>query len=706
MKKNRRLLISLLFLAVSGVVIFSSNLSLRLFPAQEVDFREGAEFSRLVKGYLFTQEITAAKEWLAAIDLPLASPGAHYSKENTLQVLDAGYRPLYTERFASERTDSLKYRTFIFPKKLHVGKGNKVILCLSSRDGDKDNSFVLARTAYGKLGKLSVKPLIAGGGPGTSEAGAPVLFLPGSLCVRTYETNSGFINWYKVFLFFAAFLAASLSMFAEKLKPAIAGLRFAPVKIYAALALGFGLALVFITPPLQTPDEDHHLYRAYQLSEFNVFQFDSSVPASLVKLADTFKRMNFRPLGKTGPGEILSLRKEELDPSVRSVTYVPDFIFPYLPQALGVFIARQFNASPLTLLYAGRIFNLLFSVALICFAIRTAPFFKWIFLLLGLMPMTLYLCASLSKDAMIFGLSFWLIALFLRLSYGGGGKIRAKELAALFALSFFTGAGRSIYLVLAGLFLLIPVHRIGSLKKYILIFACLLFTVFMATRVWSLRPLFQPAYASASPVPAPGTQPKIPAGQFMQPDETLPPAGTDFSAQQSFILNNPGKYLRIVFNTVFIHFRAAYLDSFIGTFGWLIRPLPKWHVNLYWGILFLTALLSSGREIKTGLKDRLIPAGLFAAGVFIVETGLYLGWTPVGQYYIAGVQGRYFIPYAPLFFLLLHNDHAGNLLRPGAALVSPAILYNSCRLLLVCFSVISLAATLYAVLAYNYIVLF
>ncbi|MCX5792670.1 MAG: DUF2142 domain-containing protein, partial [Elusimicrobia bacterium] len=457
MKKFLNPLLGLLFLALSGAVIFSSNLAVRFFPAQEVDLRGGFEFGRLLKGYLFVQEVTAAKDWLTAVDLGLAALGGGAPCENTLQVLDSGGQVLYTERFTSANISRMKYRTFVFPKKLHVGRGNKVTLCLSSANGSMDSSLVLPRKADGKLGKLSARPVINDDAAAALKGTGPVIRMEGSLCARTYESNWGSVNWLKTFLFFAAFLAASFIALADRLKPVMAGLRFAPEKIYVVLALVFGLALAFITPPLQTPDENKHLNRSYQLSEFNIFQFDTSVPASLLRLSETFKRLNFDPLGKTSPGEIFSQRRVALDPASRSrdEIAVPTFIFPYFPQALGIFTGRLFNASPITLLYAGRIFNLLFSIALVYFAIRTAPFFKWVFFLLGLMPMTLYLSASLAKDAMIFSLSFLLIAFFLRFSYGGGKELRAKELAVLFVLSFLTAASRPIYLVLAGLFLLI-----------------------------------------------------------------------------------------------------------------------------------------------------------------------------------------------------------------------------------------------------------
>ena len=39
-----------------------------------------------------------------------------------------------------------------------------------------------------------------------------------------------------------------------------------PVWIYSVFVSLCGLALIFITPPFQVPDEPHHFFRAYQVS--------------------------------------------------------------------------------------------------------------------------------------------------------------------------------------------------------------------------------------------------------------------------------------------------------------------------------------------------------------------------------------------------------------------------------------------------------
>jgi len=734
MKKNKYLIAGLIFLLLSATIIFSTKLTVLFFPTQEMELRGELEYGALTKEFLIIQEITAAKEYLTAVELFMAFSGAPYLNENTITLLDTNYQILYTKNFTDENILRPQYQLFEFPERIHVGKGKKVMICLSTSTGDNDSHLAIPRMPTGKIGKLSVKPVVNEDVMGTLKGHGQVFLLEGSLCMRTYESNYGFLNWFKIFLFFLSSLIVLLIVFAKKIQPFIVQWNFAPERCYVILALVFGFSLVFLTPPLQVYDEINHFNRSYQLAELNIFQFDSTVPVSLMQLFNDYGKMTFDTLKKTSIDEIFSHKDVELNPQARLKVIVPHHIFPYFPQALGIFIGKKFNCSPVTLLYIGRIFNLLFSIALIYLAIRTAPILKWTFFLLGLMPMTLFLCASLSKDGMVISLAFLLIALFLRFAYDHQKEISTKDLFILFVVSFLVATTRSIYVILIGMFLLIPVYKIGSFKKYVLIFMGLAITVFLATQIEALKPLFQPKIVDSTQLtmnltstPDTPSTPAISTFEYYRSDRpNIIPKGINFIEQKNFILHNPIQYLGIMFNSLFIYRKDFYVESFVGMMGWY-RDLPKWHINLYLWILLITALLYSNKEIKIGLANKLIIVAIFIAGVVLIETGQYLIWTPVGQNYIEGVQGRYFIPYAPLLFLFLYNTSVGKYLniiltkrgnRPVKtkrksnikqdSLIQnnrQIILHNSFYLLIVCFSVISLLSAVYVVLKGYYVVL-
>ncbi len=293
MKKSKYLIIGLIFLLLSATIIFSANLTVLFFPTQEDELKGEFELGALTKDFLIIQEFTMIKEYLTAVDLVMISSDAQYRNENTLMLLDSNHQILYSQRFTNENMDKPKYRFFKLPEKIHVGKGQKVILCLSTETGDKNNHLAVPRMPTGKLGKLLVRQVVKEDVIGSLKGTGQVFPIEGSLCMRTYESNFGSVNWFKIFLFSLAFLGTLLIIFAKKIKLLMIKLSIVPEKAYLILALVFGLLLVFITPPFQVPDEDQHIYRSYQLAEFNIFQYDSTVPDSLVKLSDTFQQNEF-----------------------------------------------------------------------------------------------------------------------------------------------------------------------------------------------------------------------------------------------------------------------------------------------------------------------------------------------------------------------------------------------------------------------------
>src|SRR5262245_41193165 len=70
-----------------------------------------------------------------------------------------------------------------------------------------------------------------------------------------------------------------------------------PQWFFLAVAIPFGLAFVFLTPPVQAPDEGAHLLRSYQLSLGNVIskrigrEAGDVLPIRLSKGFEQFERL-------------------------------------------------------------------------------------------------------------------------------------------------------------------------------------------------------------------------------------------------------------------------------------------------------------------------------------------------------------------------------------------------------------------------------
>ncbi|HPT10936.1 MAG TPA: DUF2142 domain-containing protein, partial [Bacteroidales bacterium] len=126
-------------------------------------------------------------------------------------------------------------------------------------------------------------------------------------------------------------------------------------------------------------------------------------------------------------------------------------------------------------------------------------------------------------------------------------------------------------------------------------------------------------------------------------------------AQKKFILENPGRYLEILIETV-KNFTGLYVIAFVGLFGWVDTPLPRVLVYTVMLLLIFTALSDAVPGIRVPFWKKCYLLFLFLMGFLLVETAMYLYCNPVGFKQIQAVQGRYFIALSPFLFMLLYNQ--------------------------------------------------
>ncbi|MDD4909426.1 MAG: DUF2142 domain-containing protein [Candidatus Omnitrophica bacterium] len=414
----------------------------------------------------------------------------------------------------------------------------------------------------------------------------------------------------------------------------------------------WGILFVFITPPFQAPDEDLHFYRAFHVSEGNIKASLRSgtagghLPRSLEDTVKVFSGVSFFHKHKQKIGDIISAAGRPLDSEDRVFINLRAMArlspVAYIPQALGIMLGRLFDLPVLILMYLGRIFNLLFWILVMRRAIKNIPLLKWGVLLLALMPMSLFLASSLSADAMTNALSFLLIAVFLRCAFDKGvSVISRRELAVLFLYSGLAALSKP-YLFLALLFLLIPREKFCCLRSYLKVFFSLLFTGIVVQGIWcfTIRELFVSIRAGV---------------------EALP--------HISLVVFDPLKYLAVLIGTLYAN-GFFYADSFIGRLGWLDTPLPLFLVISYYAVLILVPVLERPSGITIHYRQRVVALITALAGFIFVFTSQYLSYTPLWGDIIEGVQGRYFIPFAPVLFLILYNGNMPFNIRRYAAIVT------------------------------------
>ncbi len=704
MKKYKAPVFASLFFIVSLLFIANHRSFLFFLPAQQVELSHGVEYGAVLKDFLFVQEITMQKRYISRIDLYMAKLPSQYSNENVFLLLDEQHRILYTRHFSSNDFGEALYFPFDFNKTFDIGSGKKIYACVHSIDGDQRSYIGLAKKEKSSLGKLYVVSIVNNDIVQSFEKQQSLVNFTGSIGLRSFETDTRFFSLLQIIFYLLAFAMALLIFFAKQVASFIRRIRIVPEYSFLGFSMVFGLVMLVITPPFMVPDEPAHFYRSYQVSELNIFRLKGDFPKSLTELSAICDRMQFSTHEKTSRKEILTLGNTLTNPSVRRSMATPDYTLPYLPQAIGIAMGRIFGLAPLWLFYLGRLFNLLASIALLFMAVRVTPVFKWVFFLLGVMPMTLYQVASMSYDAVTIGLAFLLLATILKHAFGEAKRISTGEIVTLFLLTVLLAAAKQPYVVIVLTFFIIPVAKFSSGKRYMAVFTGLIAAVVIVSLLWipgrafaeklsnvktpvaktgiafitrpaageeipsrnlpgNMLPMLPhaPEGANAAQQQAPQQPAAAQANAQPQPNDAshanvqVPVNPVDPSAQKNFILHDPIGYAGILLHTLGKSL-DLYLTSFVGLFGWIDTPLPALVAYFYLVFLVFVSLFSKVNWNGDGFVRKCVVSGVFLSGFVLIETALYVYCNPVGCEAITAVQGRYFIAIGPLFFLLFSND--------------------------------------------------
>jgi uncharacterized membrane protein len=134
--------------------------------------------------------------------------------------------------------------------------------------------------------------------------------------------------------------------------------------------------------------------------------------------------------------------------------------------------------------------------------------------------------------------------------------------------------------------------------------------------------------------------------------------GANAAAQITHILLHPFAVVPISWRTL-TQFSANYFNEFIGVLGWLDTELPRWFVRGA-GLALIASFL--GVCASTPGPRSWLPLAIAALGAGAVFGAMYLTWTRPLAPFVDGVQGRYFIPMAPLVALAV--PVAPRIIRP------------------------------------------
>jgi uncharacterized membrane protein len=431
-----------------------------------------------------------------------------------------------------------------------------------------------------------------------------------------------------------------------------------PENLFLVIGYLFGLSLVFANPPFHSNDEDRHFYNSYFLStgQIRPVQQEQKIggylPYNLYYVCAAFQGIPFSNGARIFPAKFKELKSVPLRESATVFYDNPSYQtnpVPYIPFAIGIWIAKGVNSNPIHLLWGARIAGLIVYLLIVFYAIKSIPVHKYVLFALALTPMTLFQAASVSYDVMSFSLSFLLIALALKYAYQDK-QVRTREIAIfLFIVLLQCFAKRGFFLI-PFLFFIIPPQKIGSWKKTAAVFICLVIICFLPSITWG-------SYLSSL---------HLRGGKALCNDFLY---GT--SEQFKVILKEP-----LVFAANFLlNFVAQGKEWIIGSLGRLGYSYT--HLNhtvlfIHGLVLIALSVLDSSKTIIISSWQKFLIGGIAFGTIGILTAGFFYS-SPVGAHTIFGLQGRYFIPILPLLLLLNSNLRRswGAVWDTGKALIVP-----------------------------------
>ena len=410
------------------------------------------------------------------------------------------------------------------------------------------------------------------------------------------------------------------------------------------LALLVAVAFSWLIPPMQSPDEESHIKRAYLISQGDFLL--QSLPPDMAGVIDDQETVAFKERARKHGGRIggtidlalahfvavhltlardagkrYSTTEKELiaEKKWQGIRHFQDlpgtgYYFPaiYAPQALGLGLGQWFNLSVQHSYDLAKGLTLLACLVLLGMAFTLMPPNPLVAAIL-LLPMSLFQMLSPTIDGLTTSLAVLTVSLFMV----SIDRSRQHSLAASCGLVI------SIFLLTTSRAHLLPL---------------LILPFYLAWRRQSRQDFYLGCFITVAAL-----------GWVLFALQTTndPRVIRNHTTTQLLMqyAADPAAFFRIVWASVTDNDTFTFYNrSFIGILGWLDTHLTDDFYPTLWTGLAVCALASV--SISTLQKDwgaRLLLVGLCIASIGLVFLAMVVTWTPHPATVIRGVQGRYFV---------------------------------------------------------------
>ncbi|MDY4166257.1 MAG: DUF2142 domain-containing protein [Fournierella sp.] len=480
--------------------------------------------------------------------------------------------------------------------------------------------------------------------------------------------------------------------------------------------LALGILFSMVLPPYSAPDEQFHINQSFTLASTI---YNPYLPVAQSQIHSSLRRPSDVDVivqdGETTVFTWQHIAKNLLTTNSDPFTHTQDYdeyqvdssYTMYWISALGVLAGFLLRLGFIPTLFLGRLTNLVFFAFLSAWAVKRTPVAKAVFAAVALLPMTLHLAASYSRDSNLLALCLLFAALVLDLAFGPREKLGWKQLILPALAGLLIVPSKIVYFPLALLVFLIPAARLGHYSKAVkggflaLCLVCFFFNAggqvilndFMSGNTQVAAGAASTSVSSEMTVPAESTAdpaqstPESTSSAVQtseepaaQPSEEAPVQDDSVCYTLPYILSHPLDTLELAIRSV-VENGDHYVKTLIG--GTLSYFDPGVQIAWTWVaalmILLALAWLQPGFELPVWAKALCLLIGLACCSLAVLGC---ISWTPTYYTTIYGLQGRYFLPVLCLLLLarpkrlLLQTDCTRGLIY-AVTLVDLLVLLNA-----------------------------
>lgn len=445
-----------------------------------------------------------------------------------------------------------------------------------------------------------------------------------------------------------------------------------PSLVFLVISVIFGIIFIFTLAPLNGKDEFTHFPRAYLISEGTFWeerlpnnQYGGALPINISRMTDEYRNLS----RASNRGQYV-INKSQLfhsynsnsnlgKPKVKAI-FTSDATYPpwdYVPSVIGIIFAKILHLPLIWYVYIARIFSLFLWASLTYMAIRIIPSGKWFLVALGLLPSSLTQAATISADGILNGLSWLVIALTLSV-IARRYVLSIPKLLLISFLMLYLALIKDGYWLIAVMPLIIPASLLPK-KINPIIYKVTTLLVLICASVW----FFLKTAKTVSGIVLTPTQ-----GVYVNSNQQI-----------HYVLHH---LILFISRTLWLPFTKAFDTIYLSMVGVLTNRLVYLSILVMFLLFFgLYLALSQTKQILALIQYRrrvVLSALIVIVGTYLlIGLALYVGNSQVGGSIINALDGRYYLPLAPLLLVfpmtlkhrVPYSDQLGKIIITAISLI-------------------------------------